>query len=113
MVRIVAVSDTHGRLSPLERVAERVRDCDLLVHLGDGVAEAHELQLFYPDRRIVCVRGNGDWSSAEPETKELIIGGKRLFLCHGHTLSGRGKTGRRTSSCSAIPTRPFSMWRTG
>lgn len=86
MVRIVAVSDTHGRLSPLERVAERVRDCDLLVHLGDGVAEAHELQLFYPDRRIVCVGGNGDWSSTEPETKELIIGGKRLFLCHGHTF---------------------------
>lgn len=86
MVRIVAVSDTHGRLSPLEQVMERVRDCDLLVHLGDGVAEAHEMQLFYPDRRIVCVRGNGDWSSPEPELRELTCGGKRLLLCHGHTL---------------------------
>lgn len=93
MYRILAVSDTHGRLAPLELLAEKVKDVDLLVHLGDGIAQLNEIKKFYPSLETVCVRGNNDFTCDAPDEQVLCVKGKRVFLCHGHTLSVKSGIG--------------------
>lgn len=64
-VRIVHLSDTHGR----HRKIRRVPDGDVLVHSGDltrggGIAEAEDLARWLgslPHARKVVVAGNHDW----------------------------------------------------
>ena len=39
MKRIAIISDTHGNGSYLKRAATKMKDCSLLIHLGDGVEQ--------------------------------------------------------------------------
>ena len=82
-MRILVLSDSHGRLSPMEEAVEAVRPQQIF-HLGDGWDDAQALRRHYPDIPLHQVRGNCDYRPGEPEEETLVLGGLRVLLCHGH-----------------------------
>lgn len=81
-MKILVTGDTHGdnRLI-LEAIIEE--GPDLIIHLGDYTKDAETLfkALSIP---INTVRGNGDFESTYPLEIALEVGGKKIFLTHGH-----------------------------
>ena len=85
-MRILVVSDTHGKNKELIESLNQKEKPDLLFHLGDyvrdGIILADELKL-----SSIIVRGNGDHpSSGFREEEVLEIKGKKIYLTHGHKL---------------------------
>ena len=82
-MRILVVSDTHGRHANLDKILETVGQIDMFVHLGD--VENGE---FYLDAVIECekhiIGGNNDFFSDLPREEEFYIGKKKVFITHGH-----------------------------
>ena len=82
-MRILVLSDSHGRLSPMEAAVEAVRP-QRIFHLGDGWDDARELCRRYPATPLHQVAGNCDFRPAAPEEEALLLDGLRILLCHGH-----------------------------
>lgn len=82
-MKILIVSDTHGRHRNLDRALERECPIDMFIHLGD--VEGGE---DYIDAVVECekhiVRGNNDFFSDLPREEEFYIGSKKVFISHGH-----------------------------
>ena len=94
-MKILILSDSHGRTGRLGDAVRMHRDADLICFLGDGLSDldVYEKTLGIP---IYAVRGNCDWSSlsdAIPDTRIVEREGHRLFLAHGHTLGVKGGEG--------------------
>lgn len=77
-MKIVVVSDNHGRSEPLEQILELHRDADVFIHCGDSELPPQFLQGY------VCVRGNNDFYYEYPEMKILELEGHRMMIVHGH-----------------------------
>lgn len=101
-MKIVVISDTHGDLSALQRVAMIENDADLYLHCGDVEASPMDISPF------AAVKGNCDYAYPEYKfrydvdtpfgklhmehyplygtmlLKEMHNEGVRIFL-HGHT----------------------------
>ena len=82
-MKILIVSDTHGRDSGLERAVEKETPFDMLIHCGD--VEGRE---FFIEALAECpcyiVSGNNDYFSDLPREMEALISGKRAWITHGH-----------------------------
>lgn len=82
-MKILIISDTHGKHDNLSRVLEQESPADLLIHLGD--AEGYE---DYIAKQAGCpleiVAGNNDFFSDLPREKELQIGKYKVLITHGH-----------------------------
>ena len=87
-MRIVIVSDTHGRADLLTEAMRQAGRTDLLVHLGDGVRDCDALEPPYGGE-ILQVRGNCDIASLEPADRLVPLDGGTLYLCHGHLLDAK------------------------
>ena len=86
MKRIGVVADTHSpefldRLPP--RLFEVLRGVDLVLHAGDVTTEATlaELRQLAP---VEAVRGDHDHALAVPQSREVIVEGKRIVVVHGN-----------------------------
>lgn len=82
-MRILVISDSHGRTSALREVLE-LHGAPDVIFLGDGLRDIEEMESLYPDRRFYKVAGNCDFGAAEPLTGRLEIAGRRIFYTHGH-----------------------------
>ncbi len=82
-MRILVVSDSHGRNDDLKQVVEQVGDIDMFIHLGDI-----EHGLNYIRSLVSCethmVTGNNDFRIDLPATDEFMIEDKAVFITHGH-----------------------------
>jgi putative phosphoesterase len=82
-MKILIVSDTHGRHGNLEWVLEQEAPIDMFLHLGD--VEEDE---YYINAALQCrthlVAGNNDFYSDLPREKEIMIGKYRVYMTHGH-----------------------------
>ena len=78
-MKVLIVSDTHGRHTGLDRVLEKEGKIDLFIHLGD--IEGGES---YINSVVECekhmVRGNNDFFSDLPQEVEIDIGGYKAFI---------------------------------
>ncbi len=88
-MRIVAVSDSHGRSAGLLRAAELFPEAELLLHLGDGFSDLQQLQRQYPERTIAGVRGNCDIFSDQPEQRVFTVEGITVLATHGHLFGAK------------------------
>ena len=63
--------------------------------------EAEAAAAAFPDREFHLIRGNNDWHAGRsyPLSKELLLGGRRLFCTHGHHY--RVKMGLYDAVCAA------------
>ena len=82
-MRVLIVSDTHGRHSALDRALEAAGEIDLFIHLGD-VEGGEEYINAVVDCEKHMVRGNNDFFSDLPREDEFYIGPLKVFITHGH-----------------------------
>ena len=82
-MRILIVSDTHGRHGSLDKVLEREKNIDMFLHMGD--VEEGDL---YIERIMKCpvymVAGNNDFYGNLPREHVLQIGKYKVWMTHGH-----------------------------
>jgi putative phosphoesterase len=81
-MRVGVISDTHGLLRP--EAEARLTGADHIIHAGDiGAPEiVPRLGRLAP---VTAIRGNvdrGAWAEAYPETAEVMLAGRRIFVLH-------------------------------
>lgn len=82
-MKILIVSDTHGKQNNLKLVLEREKHINLLIHLGD-VEGCEEEIIRMADCPVAMVAGNNDFFCDLPREKELQLGKYRILITHGH-----------------------------
>lgn len=91
-MKILVVSDSHGNVENTSKAVER--ECpDLVFHLGDGWHDAEMLRRRHPKLALEQVAGNCDFHGGESTVRVLDLGGRRILLCHGHTLGVKSSLG--------------------
>ena len=82
-MKILVVSDTHGRHNILDKVIEKEEPFDMLIHCGDLEGDEDYINAFL-NCTIHIVGGNNDFYSNLPREQVFYIGDKKVFLTHGH-----------------------------
>ena len=82
-MRILIVSDTHGRSMWLEEVLRKIGPIDRMIHLGDVDGEEARIRSMV-DVPVDMVAGNNDYFSGLPSEMEIELGKHRAWLTHGH-----------------------------
>lgn len=82
-MRILIVSDSHGRHYWLEEVVRRVGHIDLLIHLGDSEGWDEYIEGLV-DCPVKIVAGNNDFFQGLEREMLFELEGHRIFLTHGH-----------------------------
>lgn len=80
---VAVVSDTHRHSHVFNQIIELSKDTDMMIHLGDNLEDARELEKSYKGN-IISVKGNCDFMNSAPSERIEIIGEKRIFITHGH-----------------------------
>lgn len=88
ITRIGVFSDSHGDQAALKQLLEKMGRIDAACFLGDVAEDAEYLQMLLSAQSNVpllyAVRGNNDYRSTLPLSRMETLGGKRLYLTHGH-----------------------------
>ncbi len=92
-MRILVVSDTHGRWGALYNVIKAQPTAGTIIHLGDGSDDLERIRHEFPDRTMAGVAGNCDFFSGSGLRLSDMISaeGRNIFFTHGHNY--RVKTG--------------------
>ncbi len=91
-MKILVVSDTHGRDGNLEYVLEESGPLDLLIHCGD--VEGNEDYICeIAGCPVHMVAGNNDFFSDLNREEEFDLGEYRVWLTHGHNYGVSMGTG--------------------
>ena len=93
-MRIMVFSDTHHDFSKAREIFMHNKDvADLFVHCGDGAADFAALAAEFPNKQFVWVKGNCDVDVDAPDTALTALGGKKIFVTHGHLFDANFGTG--------------------
>ncbi len=84
---ILVISDSHGRVSEIEKAIEQNPDAKHIFFLGDCVRDVEDLVCIYTDRIFHIAAGNCDGFSEYPTVELTHLYGKKILFCHGHTFS--------------------------
>jgi uncharacterized protein len=82
-MRIIVVSDTHGRADLLQAAVRHAGKTDVLLHLGDGQRDCDMLSGSYIGA-IWLVKGNCDFAFDGQYEHLLHLDGVTLYMTHGH-----------------------------
>lgn len=82
-MKVLIVSDTHGRNHYLIDTIKRVGPIDLLIHLGDIESGEEYIKSMIPCP-VEFVAGNNDFFNGLPKDKIIHIGKYCVMLTHGH-----------------------------
>ena len=85
-MKILIVSDTHGRLGNVEMVLEKVKPIDMMIHCGDIERDEEYLRMI-AGCPVYMVSGNNDWGLALDRELMIQIGKYRVMVTHGHHYS--------------------------
>jgi putative phosphoesterase len=82
-MRIGVVSDTHGNSYAIKKAVQAVGQVNMWLHAGDYNRDIRYLKQF-TDVQIISVLGNCDWNKEAKPEEFIEIGGKKIWLTHGH-----------------------------
>lgn len=82
-MKILIVSDTHGKHENLLWALERERPIDRMIHLGD-VEGYEDYVKKLADCPLDIVAGNNDFFSRLEMEKEIYLGNYKILITHGH-----------------------------
>ena len=98
-MRLLVISDTHGRPLLIDRVLQREKEASEVFFLGDVVRDIESIAPEYTDRRFHTVRGNCDYFCSYPEFDIVKCGDISVYMTHGHIHSvKRGTQGVLTAA---------------
>ncbi len=84
-MKAVIFSDSHRSFNPMMKAIEKEEDVNMIIHAGDVLADVEDLQIMYPQKNIVFVKGNNDiWDRTAAEDRFFEVEGVKIFLTHGH-----------------------------
>ena len=94
-MKMLVLSDSHGRTDHLRAVLAMHADAAGLLFLGDGIRDLPA----DPGMRVWAVRGNCDVftmfdTDPVPDERVESIGGCRIAALHGHTRAAKAGYGR-------------------
>lgn len=82
-MKLLVFSDSHRSLSAMRRIIAREQP-DEVIHLGDYIGDAEQIEREFPSIGFLKVVGNCDYGRREPAILQPTRGGVKLFLTHGH-----------------------------
>lgn len=77
------LSDTHRHIWAIAEAVASLKDCDMIIHLGDNVQDVKEISKYYKGK-VIGVCGNCDFTTSVPNDRIEIIEEKKIFITHGH-----------------------------
>jgi len=92
---IIAFGDIHGNFQNLVTLGDIIERADVAVFLGDGES-ALEVLPYSVNKKLFAVCGNTDMFSRLPTEMVIEVGGKKIFIAHGHTYSVKNTLDRIT-----------------
>ena len=83
-MKVLVVSDYHGRHDLLRKAIGQEAPIDMLIHAGD--IEGNLEKILGPKREytVRAVAGNMDWGYELDSAISFDMGGHKVFLTHGH-----------------------------
>ena len=89
-MRLLVVSDIHGRYERLAKLIEAQKGIDALIFLGDGLSDLDRADAYDRGISVISVKGNCDGFSflgrqSAPEETTVTFEGYKIFMLHGHT----------------------------
>lgn len=86
-MKILVISDTHGSLTNVRTVLRSEGPFDMIFHLGDVCHDEDELRELAGERcTVTFVRGNCDFFSREPDSRDFKLGRHKIHMEHGQHL---------------------------
>ena len=82
-MRILIVSDTHGKDKGLKELLGKLQPVDMLIHCGDSEGSEDYIREIAACP-VHIVAGNNDFFSELPKEDEFCIGKYHVLLTHGH-----------------------------
>lgn len=82
-MKILVFSDSHGDVAHMVDITAREKP-DAVMHLGDHIKDAMELEELYPAIRFYCVKGNTDFYGPDTAERFFELMGVTFLLAHGH-----------------------------
>ncbi len=82
-MKILIVSDTHRHNENLEKVLEKVKPIDLLIHCGDAEGTEDYIEAI-ADCPVFIVSGNNDFFSKLDKEMVVSVDKYKAFITHGH-----------------------------
>lgn len=83
MMKVLVISDTHGKDENFNRVWEMEQPVDYILHCGDVEGRAEYIRRKTPGPCCI-VSGNCDFLGALPPSAEFDLEGHHLYMTHGH-----------------------------
>lgn len=80
---IAVLSDTHRYESYIKMAAEKCKNADIILHLGDNVSDVEVIRR-YTGKDIIFVKGNCDIERSAKVEQLIKIDDKKIFMTHGH-----------------------------
>ena len=77
-MKIIVVSDTHGRSEVLTMLEKKHSDATFFIHCGDVEDNPIDFPKWY------FVRGNNDFFGGFVEERIILAGDHRIYVCHSH-----------------------------
>ena len=105
-MKILVLSDTHGRKNRILDVLDIHPRYDALLFLGDGLRDLDTLD--EPVLGLAAVRGNCDGLSflglggGVPTERTLCLDGFKIFMTHGHAYSVKSGRERLLAHAAAL-----------
>ena len=82
-MRILVISDSHGKNDDVKQVIEQVGEIDMFIHLGD-IERGPDYIRGLAGCECHMISGNNDYDINLPDTDSFMIGDKKVFITHGH-----------------------------
>ncbi|MBR0597290.1 YfcE family phosphodiesterase [Sinanaerobacter chloroacetimidivorans] len=82
-MKLFVISDTHGNIDQAVEIYKKLKDIDLIIHLGDYGKDAKNLE----NRlgvSVLSVKGNMDGAFSQDGYRILDTVFGKIFLAHGH-----------------------------
>lgn len=82
-MKILVISDSHGKNDDVKSVIHQVGPIDMLIHLGDIERGVEYIQGLV-NCPVYMVAGNNDYDLTLPAHQIIDIGPYKAFITHGH-----------------------------
>lgn len=82
-MRILVISDSHGKNDDVKQVLEQVGAIDMFIHLGD-IERGPEYIRELAGCECHMISGNNDYDIHLPNQDSFMIADKKVFITHGH-----------------------------
>ena len=83
-MKVLVFSDSHGFVGNIKKAIRQHPQIDYMIHLGDYGMDVEEIGYEFPYLTIEAVQGNCDRIREHPVEKVIKLGGKSIFITHGH-----------------------------